>query len=132
MNVSSRLPGGNLPAVPTRGRPPEYTPEEDAIILRNRDTEEVVRCLVEAGFPQRTPAAIWSRRKYLRESGNLAALEAGLLDADDEVGVLVARRRKTLSLLAEVKAQVAAYEAEVADINQRIHDLIDGDGTTQA
>lgn len=116
---------GNLPTMSTRGgRPSDYTPEEDAIILRYKGTEEVNAALVEAGFPERTQAAIWSRRKHLR-NGGATDLDAEVLDADEEVALLLARRKRLQRLVADTEARLSVLREEIQDLNTRLHSLID-------
>lgn len=116
--------GGNLDKVPQRGRPTDYTPEEDAIILRHRDTETVQRLLREAGLPERTAPAIWSRRKYLNEGAPTGA-DTSMLEQDDEVTVLLARQKRLRQHIISHAEALAALEAELNNVTERLHDLID-------
>lgn len=121
---------GNLPPVSNRGRPSDYTPEEDAIILKNRNTEDVLRLLEKAGFPERTPAAIWSRRKYLNEvgaSGETISLLSE--DADAALPGLAAKRRKLQERLRMLEEERDIIYEEIAAISAEMHRLIDGDSS---
>lgn len=121
---------GNLPSVSAiRGRPSDYTPEEDAIILRHRNTDEVLRLLKEAGFPDRTPAAIWSRRKYLNDVG-VSAETISLLSDDAHAALpgLSAQRRKMQERLRTLEEERDRLYEEIAAISAEMHRLIDGEG----
>lgn len=105
------------------GRPSEYTPEEDYIILNTRSTKEVQEKLATKGYPERTPAAIVSRRKYLRETG-AGHLSADKLDHEDEVSLLAARRRGLAQQEEKLSAQLADVRAEIVDVNRRLRDIV--------
>lgn len=119
---------GKVVTVPnSRGRPSDYTPEEDAIILKHRDTLEVQRLLKAAGFPERTPPAIWSRRKYLHEVG-ASELTTQMVAAHELLPVLSARREKLRVRLAALDRERAFINEQIAELSAEMHRLIDGDG----
>jgi hypothetical protein len=119
--VSAR-PNGNLPAM-TRGRPSDYTEAEDAIILKVIDTKECQRLLKEAGFPERTPAAIWSRRDYLRRTGATVADMEGLPE-EEEGRILFARRAKLQERLRSLDAQREELQSEIDELTERLRGLL--------
>lgn len=119
----------NLPVVHnTRGRPSDYTPEEDAIILKHRNTSEALHLLKQAGFPERTPAALWSRRKYLNEVG-VSPETISLLSDDAHAALpgLSAQRRKMQERLRTLDEEREQLCKDIAAISAEMHRLIDGD-----
>lgn len=106
------------------GRPTNYSPEEDAIILRERSTDEVLRLFKEAGYEERSPAAITSRRALLREHGSDRLSE---LDVDDEeaIPLLVGRRRKLSEQLDSLTCRVREVEKEIETVNAQLRAAID-------
>jgi hypothetical protein len=117
--------------MPRRGRPSDYTADEDAIILSTPDTKEVQRRLLEAGFPERTPAAIWSRRKHLRDGGD-TDLPVAALDAEEEGTMLFARRRRLLQHINTLERKLAEMRTEVEDVNDRLRSLVGEDGASSS
>lgn len=103
-----------------RGRPTDYSPDEDAIILRYTDTKECQKMLREAGFSERTPAALWSRRDYLRRSGaTMADVPSG-----EEGRLLFARRAKLQERLRSLDAQREAIQEEIKELTEQLRRLI--------
>lgn len=105
------------------GRRPDYTPEEDAIILRFTDTKECQSKLVEAGFSERTPAALWSRRDYLRRAGSTEADISGLAESE-EARILFARRTKLRERLSMLDAERVALAEEIEELTERLRGLV--------
>lgn len=106
---------GNLRAV---GRPSEYTPEQDVLILTITDSAELIRRLKETGLEARSPGALVARRQYLKRTGvagpkgsptevRLAALNAMRRQLDEELD----------SLGTRAAAVTAQREAVVEEIN---------------
>lgn len=114
----------SIPNVTGTGRPTEYTPDEDQIILAYTSTKECQERLVAAGFPERTPAAIVSRRKYLRDNGAMH-VPVEHLDASGEFELLTKRRTWLTHRLEELHAQMNDVEEQVKAVNQRLHELLD-------
>ena len=105
------------------GRPSDYTPEEDAIILSVTDTKECQRLLKEAGFSERTPAALWSRRDYLRRAGSTDA-DIRKLSESEEARILFARRTKLRERHAVLQAECDELQAEIDAITERLRGLV--------
>lgn len=105
------------------GRRPDYTPAEDAIILRYTDTKECQEKLREAGFSERTPAALWSRRDYLRRAGHTDA-DISVLEQSEEARILFARRSKLRERLTMLTEEVLALQAEIDDLTERLRGLV--------
>lgn len=106
-----------------RGRPSDYTQAEDEIILNVTDTKQCQRLLREAGFSERTPAAIWSRRDHLRRAGYTEA-DVGALPEPEEARILFARRAKLQERLRNLEAQVSELRDEIDHLTERIRRLV--------
>lgn len=114
----------NIPIVTGTGRPTEYTPEEDQIILAYTSTKECQERLRAAGFSERTTAALVSRRKYLRDNGAMH-VPVENLDATSEFELLTKRRTWLTHRLEDLHAQIGDVEEQVRAVNQRLHALLD-------
>lgn len=116
---------GNSPSKVTQmtsklGRPSDYDSQEDAIILSTTDTSEVQRLLAKAGKKERSPAAIISRRKKLREEQEALA-DNGTDAAAEQLFKHRRRLTRQLEILSEERQRV---EAEIEEVNARLRDLI--------
>jgi multidrug resistance efflux pump len=107
---------------------PRYTPDEDAIILANKDSAHTVALLQESGFAGRTTDAIKARRKKLRQGRHpskardrfdVREVAARHAELEDEIASLTARLEEARGELAECKALlirlVTGSDDEVGD-----------------
>jgi hypothetical protein len=98
------------------GRPDSYTAEEDAIILNHEDSRKVNLLLKEAGFEERTPGAIKTRRRLLGKRGLNGARHL-LVDGRTPSGAmarLLDRRAMLLSEQNRVQTRLAKVNEDLA------------------
>lgn len=134
----STLPAGNISSM-RRGRPSDYTDEEDHIILQHTSTDECNKELVAHGFKKRTSGALASRRDLLRkkmlvdadldtlrgledELSLLGTIRSGLSKRLDELSIEHDRQRVQLAEQQDVER--AAIEARIAEVNARIRGFL--------
>lgn len=108
--------------MPATGRPAAYTPEEDKILLGTvgEGAEETNRRLREAGFAERTAAAIKQRRHHLRTKAGAV----GLAEVDTLSKLMTVRRQLTEELDQLVDRR-RAIEDQIRQLSQRIHEVLD-------
>jgi hypothetical protein len=93
------------------GRPPAYTPEQDAVILSTKSTADILKRFEELGYETRNlnGKTIAARRQYLKKEGKAPV---GTSKPEEDLIKVAARRR-------EVQARVARLTAEL----DRLHRL---------
>lgn len=139
--MTAPTPNKVTPVMGTRrGRPSEYSREEDAIILKYTASDECNEQLKAAGFEPRTPAALASRRDLLRKKMVIDADLASIRDLDDELSLLGTIRaglskrldelveqhdRQQQELEAKQAKERGECEKRIAAVNARIIELID-------
>lgn len=104
------------------GRAPNYTPEEDAIILAHVSADDVNRALRQAGFRARSDSSIKMRRHPLRTQ------QAAQVDLVGDEGRLVSllKERKRLEDRKEMALMaVAAIDREMEDVNRELREALE-------
>lgn len=106
-------------------RIPEYTPEEDAILLATAglSASETNQRLRDAGFSTRDASSLKNRRNYLRNKRNRTA---HLFSPSDPVEItdLAVRRQRLAEELANLQAAQEAISKELQRITELLHNRL--------
>lgn len=92
------------------GRPTEYTPEMDAVILSVLDSEEINRRFVEMGCEAKTPKALVARRHYLKKYGIVG----------NDASPVEERLAKVMAMRRTVEAEISTAQGRIVDLQEHL------------
>jgi chromosome segregation ATPase len=95
----------------------------DAIILSNRSTDEINRMFEELGAGTRSAGSIAARRQYLKKQGE--KVDYSTMDLSRRLSVLSNRRTMLRQEIADTRAELAAKERALAQLNENMRKVAD-------